>query len=110
MLRSLSTTILEERKSYRKMIFIAGPRQVGKTTVLNQIRETLPGPVLNWHNLDDRARISKDSRPLFEDNSNIPVIQVIDREGVMLRKKIRAEGGSVGWAAMSASRFCAQLV
>jgi len=71
MQRSLAATILHERQSYQKMIFIAGPRQVGKTTVLNQVREYFPGPILNWDSLEDRLQISKGSSALFENSSDI---------------------------------------
>ena len=71
MKRVLAATILEERKAYQKMIFIAGPRQVGKTTVLNQVREHFPGRLLNWDNPDDRAVLARDPKKLFESCADI---------------------------------------
>lgn len=69
--RQLSHVLQEERKHYQKMIFVSGPRQVGKTTVLSQLNEIYPGPILNWDNLDDRSRISKEASRLFSENENI---------------------------------------
>ena len=41
-----------------KMVFVAGPRQVGKTTVAQQILATAEaGVYLNWDNRDDRRDI-----------------------------------------------------
>lgn len=42
----------------KKMVFIAGPRQVGKTFLAKQIAETFSSPLyLNYDNLDDRSII-----------------------------------------------------
>lgn len=42
----------------QKMVFVAGPRQVGKTTLAQQILTTSPaGVYLNWDNRDDRREI-----------------------------------------------------
>ena len=40
-----------------KMVFISGPRQVGKTTLARQILESSPGVYMNWDNIDDKKRI-----------------------------------------------------
>jgi len=53
--RYLEKTISEDLKE--KMVFIAGPRQVGKTTLAGEIGKTLfPGRYLylNWDNREDR--------------------------------------------------------
>jgi hypothetical protein len=42
----------------RKMVFLAGPRQVGKTTLAQQIlASSAGGAYLNWDNRDDRREI-----------------------------------------------------
>jgi predicted AAA+ superfamily ATPase len=44
----------------QKMVFLAGPRQVGKTTVAQHIlRDTGPGVYLNWDNQADRKEIRR---------------------------------------------------
>ena len=40
-----------------KMLFIAGPRQVGKTTLARRIMGSAAGIYLNWDNRGDRAEI-----------------------------------------------------
>ena len=41
-----------------KMLFIAGPRQVGKTTLARRIMAASPpGVYFNWDNRGDRAEI-----------------------------------------------------
>jgi len=40
-----------------KMVFVSGPRQVGKTTLAKQILENQPGIYLNWDNRQDRRKI-----------------------------------------------------
>ena len=45
-------------KAYRQMVFIAGPRQVGKTTVGRSLKEIASHFVyLNWDSQDDRNQI-----------------------------------------------------
>jgi uncharacterized protein len=42
----------------QKMVFVAGPRQVGKTTLAQQLLASAPGGVyLNWDNREDRREI-----------------------------------------------------
>ena len=42
----------------QKMVFVAGPRQVGKTTLAQQLLASAPGGVyLNWDNREDRRDI-----------------------------------------------------
>lgn len=45
--------LAEHLGKYRQMALVAGPRQVGKTTVCR----SLGGAYLNWDNLDDRRRL-----------------------------------------------------
>ncbi len=52
-----------ERDLRRKMVFVAGPRQVGKTT----LARSLPGAdagCLNWDIAEDRERILKRELPV----------------------------------------------
>ncbi len=64
--RFLTQLILKERERYKKMIFIAGPRQVGKTTLLKQLAEHYPGPLFNWDDLDDRRLLTKTPNEAFQ--------------------------------------------
>jgi predicted AAA+ superfamily ATPase len=43
----------------RKMVFVAGPRQCGKTTLARQLVKMLDGAYLNWDVPDDRELILK---------------------------------------------------
>src|ERR1017187_5327071 len=66
-LRYISKPIEADLK--RKMVFIGGPRQVGKTTLslqfLNPSNET-NSAYLNWDRLSDRKLILRDEIPLRE--------------------------------------------
>lgn len=54
--RSLESSIRTDLQ--KKMVFLAGPRQVGKTTLAQRIlRERELGVYLNWDNRDDRRDI-----------------------------------------------------
>ena len=49
---------LVEQDLAEKMVFIDGPRQVGKTTLARRILSASgPGVYLNWDNRGDRAEI-----------------------------------------------------
>src|SRR5690606_5539438 len=52
-------TELIEKDLTRKMVFLGGPRQSGKTTVAKSIlvRLDLPGNYLNWDDEDDKKKI-----------------------------------------------------
>jgi predicted AAA+ superfamily ATPase len=67
--RILTKLILEERREYKKMIFIAGPRQVGKTTLLARIAERYPGPLFNWDVLEHRKLITQSPRDAFKEGA-----------------------------------------
>lgn len=42
----------------QKMVFVAGPRQIGKTTLARRIlRGAQPGTYLSWDNREDRREI-----------------------------------------------------
>ncbi|MBI2604502.1 MAG: ATP-binding protein [Deltaproteobacteria bacterium] len=51
------------------MIFVSGPRQVGKTTLFTQLSKSLPGSIYNWDRLPDRRRITAEPDSLFEGDS-----------------------------------------
>jgi uncharacterized protein len=54
--RYLEPAIQEDLKT--KMVFLAGPRQVGKTTLARHVLEILGGGTyLSWDNREDRAEI-----------------------------------------------------
>lgn len=60
--RYLQDRIAEDLEE--KMVFLAGPRQVGKTTLANQILENDgPGEYLSWDNRADRGAIRTSSWP-----------------------------------------------
>jgi len=53
--RSYSSVFIEHLKEYRQMIFVVGPRQVGKTTLCRGLR--LKHYYFNWDNQDHRVLI-----------------------------------------------------
>jgi hypothetical protein len=56
LVRYLERAIQEDLQT--KMVFLAGPRQVGKTTLARHVLETLGGGTyLSWDNREDRAEI-----------------------------------------------------
>lgn len=67
LLRYLNEHILKDLKE--KMVFLGGPRQVGKTTfaqrLLSSYRDGHPA-YLNWDNLDDRKKILSGEFPVKE--------------------------------------------
>lgn len=52
--RTYTTALTQHLKKYRQMIFVAGPRQVGKTTLCQSIKHQ---HYFNWDNQDHRALI-----------------------------------------------------
>lgn len=66
-LRYLFSPITDDLKS--KMVFIGGPRQVGKTTLSLSLFKATKKNVpfyLNWDNLEDRNRLMREDFPLSE--------------------------------------------
>ena len=62
--RYLEKYIIEDLKD--KMVFISGPRQVGKTTISDQVgKSAFPSKYayLNWDNRQDRKIILADTFP-----------------------------------------------
>lgn len=63
--RHLYECLLEHYGRNRQMVFLAGPRQVGKTTFAKWLQNRLtPGFHLNWDNQSHRERIIKGPEPL----------------------------------------------
>ena len=61
--RRIYTSILAEHlRDNRQMAFVAGPRQVGKTTVCRSLGDVY----LNWDNADDRAVMLKGPSAMAE--------------------------------------------
>jgi uncharacterized protein len=58
MKRIYKTIIDHHLHHYNQMIFVSGPRQVGKTTIARQCQETYARFLyLNWDSLQDRKQI-----------------------------------------------------
>jgi len=57
MQRSYDAILNEHLDKLSQMVFLAGPRQVGKTTVAKRLLENRQGLYLNWDVLTDRALI-----------------------------------------------------
>ena len=55
--RTITKNILTDLK--QKMVFISGPRQVGKTTLVKNILSGQNGVYLNWDNRKDRRKITE---------------------------------------------------
>lgn len=63
MKRNIYSNIIEDLK--KKMVFITGPRQVGKTYLSKEIMKAFSNPLyLNYDNLDDAKIIAKRSWPI----------------------------------------------
>jgi uncharacterized protein len=61
--KRLYTAVLKDHlRHHRQMIFISGPRQVGKTTICRSIGDAY----LNWDNTDDRRRLLRGPAALAE--------------------------------------------
>jgi len=59
--RSFFLSMWAELSAEKAMVFIAGPRQVGKTTLSESISAGFPNRIYaNWDVIEDRARILKD--------------------------------------------------
>ena len=68
MKRLYSELILDHLKTWRQMVFIMGPRQVGKTTLSLAIREGWEDVYYyNWDNQKDRMIITAGPDAVMED-------------------------------------------
>ena len=56
-MRYLAKYILDDVA--KKMVFLTGPRQSGKTTLVTDMLKNLPGIYLNWDDQDHRKQILK---------------------------------------------------
>lgn len=75
-LRYLKSYIEADLK--KKMVFLAGPRQVGKTTLAKHIlRETSRGIYLNWDNKTDRLKLQKN--PDWPSDTSLVVIDELHK-------------------------------
>lgn len=67
MKRLYETIIREHLEKYDLMVFICGPRQIGKTTLAQSlIGAKSPHLYINWDNLDNRQRILEGPTKLLE--------------------------------------------
>ena len=74
--RYLQQSILADLKQ-QKMVFIGGPRQVGKTTFAKQVGLSDPDyTYLNWDNRDDRKKIISYT---FQPDSNLIIFDEIHK-------------------------------
>ena len=64
MKRYLSEYIIEDLKT--KMVFLGGPRQVGKTTLANEFLNADSGSYLTWDSNSDRKKILNEELPIAE--------------------------------------------
>lgn len=87
-LRYLESSVREDLAE--KMVFIAGPRQVGKTTLARRIlASSESGAYLNWDNRGDRAeiraaRLGTDYRDLTMYDYQVKLVRVIDADTVVV--------------------------
>jgi predicted AAA+ superfamily ATPase len=67
--RNLQDSIIRLLEKYGKMLFISGPRQVGKTTLAKEIlKERGEGLYFNWDIIKDQKKLIKD--PYFFEKEN----------------------------------------
>ncbi len=67
--RNVQDNIIRLLQKYGKMLFISGPRQVGKTTVAREIlKERGEGLYFNWDIIKDQKKLIKD--PYFFEKEN----------------------------------------
>jgi len=72
--RFYTSIIQQQLRDHRKMIFICGPRQVGKTTIAKAIAQTYARSLyLNWDYPEDRLRITQDYAGIAQELSQ-PVL------------------------------------
>ena len=64
MRRIYANEIKLELTQHRQMLFISGPRQVGKTTLAKTLCEEFKGHYLNWDDIDHRQLILSGSNKL----------------------------------------------
>jgi predicted AAA+ superfamily ATPase len=57
MQRTFESVIQHHIDHYEQMVFLTGPRQVGKTTLVKSLRKKNHTVYLNWDNLDDKQTI-----------------------------------------------------
>src|SRR3990167_2068222 len=59
--RTLEALMIKAHQDWNKMIFLSGPRQVGKTTLAQEYQKRYRQSVyFNWDNFDDQKRLIKD--------------------------------------------------
>ena len=60
--------VVDHFKKYRQMLFLMGPRQVGKTTLSFHVQDSLNADFfyLNWDNLDNRELILRGPKAIAE--------------------------------------------
>ena len=70
MQRTYQPIIQEHITSYAQMLFLAGPRQVGKTTLLWATQEASNDfNYYNWDNIEDREKILRGHAHLIADTN-----------------------------------------
>jgi len=58
--------LLKSELNNRQMLFISGPRQVGKTTLVKQLIHKTPLNYFNWDNFEHREIILSGGKPIIE--------------------------------------------
>jgi predicted AAA+ superfamily ATPase len=67
MQRVYQDVIKEHLNDFEQMVFLSGPRQVGKTTIARHIFEVYNGMYLNWDLVADREKILLPPQQLLKD-------------------------------------------
>jgi predicted AAA+ superfamily ATPase len=64
-------------EDWRKMVFVSGPRQVGKTTLAKAMLATRPGRYFNWDLPSDRKILTKDPTFFEKDPITLPGLPLV---------------------------------
>lgn len=69
MKRNMYEKIWKNLSKFKQMIFIAGPRQAGKTTFAKMVADTYPNHIyFNWDIIDEKRKLLED--PFFYEKVN----------------------------------------
>ncbi|MBN1410910.1 MAG: ATP-binding protein [Spirochaetales bacterium] len=83
--RQIDQYIWSEELSGNKMIFLSGPRQIGKTYYAKEVLKKNPGGYYNWDNPDIRSQYIKNALFFLNDKKTSDFLVVMDE--IHKRKK-----------------------